>query len=162
MANANTLGAGSTAVPVFTLPPLPPPDVADLTDWYAREDTAATFKRLFHALQSSAASETARAEALPSRCKARVWWPFTQHENHTRAVTVIDSAFADNFQTLRGGSVGGGGGGELRTQELFDACASWWTQGVGHGNAHLSKAVAYAAGRYGHVMFPENAHEPVR
>ena len=43
---------------------------------------------------------------------------------------------------------------------MFDACASWWTQGVGHGNAEMAKAAAYAAGRYGHVMFPENAHAP--
>ena len=38
--------------------------------------------------------------------------------------------------------------------------ASWWTQGLGHANSKLSLAAAYAAGRYGHVMFPGAVHEP--
>lgn len=43
----------------------------------------------------------------------------------------------------------------------FDACASWWTQGVSlEGQLEITRAMAYAAGRYGHVMFPENVHEP--
>lgn len=43
----------------------------------------------------------------------------------------------------------------------FDACASWWTQGVSlDGQLEITRAAAYAAGRYGHVMFPENVHEP--
>ncbi|KAH6844740.1 pyridoxal phosphate-dependent transferase [Chaetomium sp. MPI-CAGE-AT-0009] len=45
-------------------------------------------------------------------------------------------------------------------QPSFDGSASWWTQGLGHGNAKLSLAAAYAAGRYGHVMFAEAVHEP--
>lgn len=43
---------------------------------------------------------------------------------------------------------------------MMDACASWWTQGVGHGNPYMSLALAEAAGRYGHVMFPSNLHPP--
>lgn len=43
---------------------------------------------------------------------------------------------------------------------MFDGSASWWTQGLGHGNPALSLAAAYAAGRYGHVMFAEAVHEP--
>lgn len=31
---------------------------------------------------------------------------------------------------------------------------------MGHGNPDLSLSAAYAAGRYGHVMFPGNIHEP--
>ena len=33
-------------------------------------------------------------------------------------------------------------------------------QGVGHGNPSMSLALAEAAGRYGHVMFPSNLHPP--
>lgn len=69
---------------------------------------------------------------------------------------VIDSAYKDNFTVFD----------ELKnqpdpsklapestsfTKELFDGCASWWTQGLGHGNPQLAKTAAYAAGRYGHV-----------
>ncbi|KAH6668825.1 hypothetical protein B0J14DRAFT_151273 [Halenospora varia] len=42
----------------------------------------------------------------------------------------------------------------------FDASASWWTQGLGHGNPDLSLAAAYAAGRYGHIIFAGTIHEP--
>jgi dethiobiotin synthetase/adenosylmethionine--8-amino-7-oxononanoate aminotransferase len=56
------------------------------------------------------------------------------------------------------------GAGFLNPETLnpsFDACASWWTQGVSlEGQLEITRAMAYAAGRYGHVMFPENVHEP--
>ncbi|OJD38104.1 adenosylmethionine-8-amino-7-oxononanoate aminotransferase [Diplodia corticola] len=42
----------------------------------------------------------------------------------------------------------------------FDGSASWWTQGLGHANPQLTLAAAYAAGRYGHVMFAEAVHQP--
>ncbi|KAL8376497.1 hypothetical protein RB595_007540 [Gaeumannomyces hyphopodioides] len=45
-------------------------------------------------------------------------------------------------------------------QPSFDGSASWWTQGLGHGSPSLTLAAAYAAGRYGHVMFAEAVHEP--
>ena len=45
-------------------------------------------------------------------------------------------------------------------QASLDGSASWWTQGLGHANHNLTMAAAYAAGRYGHVMFPEAIHEP--
>ncbi|KAK7736980.1 hypothetical protein SLS53_006735 [Cytospora paraplurivora] len=45
-------------------------------------------------------------------------------------------------------------------QPSFDGSASWWTQGLGHGAPSLTLAAAYAAGRYGHVMFAETVHEP--
>lgn len=43
---------------------------------------------------------------------------------------------------------------------LLDGCASWWTHGGGHGNPGMALAVAEAAGRYGHVIFPGNVHAP--
>ena len=45
-------------------------------------------------------------------------------------------------------------------QPTVDASASWWTQGLGHGSHDLTMAAAYAAGRYGHVMFAEAINEP--
>jgi bifunctional dethiobiotin synthetase / adenosylmethionine---8-amino-7-oxononanoate aminotransferase len=38
--------------------------------------------------------------------------------------------------------------------------ASWWTQGLGHGHPQLTLAAAKAAGRYGHVIFPQASHLP--
>ena len=46
-------------------------------------------------------------------------------------------------------------------QLQYDACASWWTQGLSQqAQPQLVAAVAQAAGRYGHVMYPENVHQP--
>jgi len=33
-------------------------------------------------------------------------------------------------------------------------------QGVGHGRPEMASAVAEAAGRYGHIIFPNHVHEP--
>jgi dethiobiotin synthetase/adenosylmethionine--8-amino-7-oxononanoate aminotransferase len=49
---------------------------------------------------------------------------------------------------------------EVVINDLFDGCGSWWTQGIGHGNPFMSLAIAEAAGRFGHVMFPSNLHPP--
>ncbi|CAG8491347.1 6301_t:CDS:2 [Rhizophagus irregularis] len=46
------------------------------------------------------------------------------------------------------------------TQHVFDGSASWWTQGLGHGNSKLTLTASYASGRYGHVLFPESINEP--
>ena len=44
---------------------------------------------------------------------------------------------------------------------MFDASASWWTQGMSAAlMPGLSAAVAGAIGRYGHVLFPRNVHDP--
>jgi dethiobiotin synthetase/adenosylmethionine--8-amino-7-oxononanoate aminotransferase len=42
----------------------------------------------------------------------------------------------------------------------FDGSASWWTQTLGHSNPVLTLAAARAAGRYGHVLFPQSTHLP--
>jgi hypothetical protein len=36
----------------------------------------------------------------------------------------------------------------LQLVDMFDACSSWWTQGVGHGSSDMATAIAYAQGRY--------------
>ncbi|KJE93388.1 hypothetical protein CAOG_04181 [Capsaspora owczarzaki ATCC 30864] len=112
---------------------------------------------------------------LGMRASASIWWPFTQHKTLS-SINVIDSAYGDHFSLVRDGESGlasksgrgptapaGADPGFIANPtivETFDACGSWWTQGVGHGNPRLVLAAANAAGRYGHVLFPENAHEP--
>lgn len=51
------------------------------------------------------------------------------------------------------------GGEEFRAS--FDGVASWWTQGVSaYQSTKLVRNIAQAAGRYGHVIFPESVHAP--
>ena len=99
-------------------------------------------------------------DSLPSRTLESIWWPFVQHglvENE-RDVTVIDSAWSDFFNVYHPRS------SEKISQSLlerqFDGSASWWTQAIGHAHPSLALAAARAAGRYGHVMFPQATHLP--
>ncbi|RDW83826.1 adenosylmethionine-8-amino-7-oxononanoate aminotransferase [Aspergillus mulundensis] len=97
-------------------------------------------------------------EEMASRAQKTIWYPFTQHHGMApKDITPIDSAYDDFFQTYKTqkGSLEQG-----NLQATFDGSASWWTQGLGHGNPGLALSAAYAAGRYGHVMFPGNIHEP--
>ncbi|KAI9288957.1 pyridoxal phosphate-dependent transferase [Umbelopsis sp. AD052] len=97
-----------------------------------------------------------RLETMAQKSRDVFWWPFTQHDM-VKEVTVIDSAYNDHMYTYAPEAPGKK---ELQPKEMFDACASWWTQGLGHANPKLTLAAAYAAGRYGHVMFPEATNEP--
>jgi bifunctional dethiobiotin synthetase / adenosylmethionine---8-amino-7-oxononanoate aminotransferase len=96
-------------------------------------------------------------EGMSTHAYEKVWYPFTQHkEVSPKTILTIDSASGDFFQSQSTT-------GEKKAEVLnptFDGSASWWTQGLGHGNPDLSLAAAYAAGRYGHVMFADTIHEP--
>jgi dethiobiotin synthetase/adenosylmethionine--8-amino-7-oxononanoate aminotransferase len=82
-----------------------------------------------------------------------IWWPFTQHEQVKNPI-VIDSAYEDHYDVFDPVDT------ELSFKSYFDGCASWWTQGLGHGNPKLALTAGYAAGRYGHVIAAETVHEP--
>ncbi|CAK4749557.1 hypothetical protein LEN26_011750 [Aphanomyces euteiches] len=140
--------ASELNIPVFALekiPPLPTP----LNDWYTAHD--ATFQSILESIVDYHGNRVARLDSVAAKAKEILWWPFTQHEQN-KGVLVIDSAFGDAFATYNKDS--------KSIEPMFDACASWWTQGIGHGNPKAALAVATTAARYGHVMFPENAHEP--
>jgi dethiobiotin synthetase/adenosylmethionine--8-amino-7-oxononanoate aminotransferase len=96
---------------------------------------------------------TRRIAEIETVAKRHFWWPFTQHAI-TSNVKVIDSAMGGSIVTARVEQ------DELKTDVLFDGSASWWTLGVGHGEPRTAAAVGAALGRYGHVLFPEQAHEP--
>ncbi|KAG9018299.1 hypothetical protein FRB93_000002 [Tulasnella sp. JGI-2019a] len=106
--------------------------------------------------------------SMPQRTMERVWWPFVQHGliKEDRDVTVIDSARGDFFDvyTTPNSSTPDETSNQSTTTSLlnpsFDGSASWWTQSVGHSNSSVTLAAAYAAGRYGHVIFPTATHEP--
>lgn len=140
---ANELG-----IPIFSMdavPPMPEP----LDNWFVQHD--AVFNDVNTALKSFHQKRLQSFQHMAQRAEQVFWWPFTQHKS-AGGLSMIDSAHGDEFSVYRPES--------NSVEPQFDACASWWTQGVGHGNAKMATALAYAAGRYGHVMFPENAHEP--
>ncbi|KAI8924353.1 pyridoxal phosphate-dependent transferase [Entophlyctis helioformis] len=92
-----------------------------------------------------------RLNDMSAAAASKLWWPFTQHAT-SRAQAHHRLGTRDHFTVFDRPS--------QESRQLFDACGSWWTQGVGHGNIELAKAAANAAGRYGHVIFPEAVHEP--
>lgn len=103
---------------------------------------------------------------LPKRANSTIWHPFMQHtERNEQNIIAIDSAYGDHFQTY---SAPSGQTSQAQPPDsnsnlivpAFDGSASWWTQGLGHGNPSLALTAAHAAGRYGHVMFASAAHEP--
>ena len=113
--------------------------------------------------------------SMPSKAEDIVWHPFRQH-GIAHNIIAIDSAYGDNFEAYNGAadpavvsatndnttgiSAAASQQSAPLTTSLFDASASWWTQGFGHGNPDLALAAANAAGRYGHVMFAHSVHEP--
>lgn len=99
-------------------------------------------------------------ESMPSRTLDCIWWPFVQH-GHVKEedVTVIDSASSDVFSIFNGHTSAPSSTGSL-LEPQFDGSASWWTQSFGHAHPSLTLAAARAAGRYGHVMFPQATHLP--
>ncbi|THZ86619.1 PLP-dependent transferase [Aureobasidium pullulans] len=98
-------------------------------------------------------------QSLPKRADSSIWHPFMQHtERSEQNILAIDSAYGDYFQTHNSTGSGSKEGNQLKP--AFDGSASWWTQGLGHGNPALALTAAHAAGRYGHVMFAGAAHEP--
>jgi bifunctional dethiobiotin synthetase / adenosylmethionine---8-amino-7-oxononanoate aminotransferase len=144
--------------------PLPPPrgqteeeDQEIMSTYY---DEMSNLDRVEEAIFSLSGKHTQRLEDLDgmsARANDTMWYPFTQHRDVSpQSIMTIDSASGDFFQTYD--SISKNGKGVLGP--TFDGSASWWTQGLGHGNSELSLAAAYAAGRYGHVMFAGTIHEP--
>ena len=146
---------GNPEISIVSLPQLPPPEVA-LHDWFDSARVKETFESFDQHLENSWNERVQEAEAMRSEGRGTFWWPFTQHGNikDDAAVTLIDSASGDDYQVLKDDENG------LSRHSMFDACASWWTQGVGHGESSMALAAAAAAGRYGHVLFPDVVHQP--
>ena len=140
---------------IIALPQLPPLNES-LHEWYDTARVAETLDSFDQHLEVSWNEQVKEVEAMRSYGRDLFWWPFTQHgqvQDDTK-VTLVDSASGDNYQVLKDGQNG------LERHPMFDACASWWTQGVGHGESSMALASAAAAGRYGHVIFPDVVHQP--
>lgn len=144
-------------------------DVAAMKQYY---EDAAVNQAMRSVLQHLEEKHEKRIESLENMAKdasRNIWYPFTQQALlKPKDITVIDSAHGDYFQTLVS-NVEPSAKGQPSTQiqehgsllqASFDGSASWWTQGLGHSNPRLTLAAAYAAGRYGHVMFAGSVHQP--
>ncbi|KAJ7299278.1 hypothetical protein O6H91_Y261100 [Diphasiastrum complanatum] len=142
-------------VPILQLSPLPKLS-SDLTNWF--QQSFETFTKLQKLLEQAFVGRLQRLEEMPKKASQILWWPFTQHSFVLeKNVTVIDSRCGPHFATYKGYMASE----KEKIVQQFDACASWWTQGPDPQlQQEIAREVAYTAGRYGHVMFPENVHEP--
>jgi dethiobiotin synthetase/adenosylmethionine--8-amino-7-oxononanoate aminotransferase len=149
--------------------PTPPPinssperDHANLRDYYNATSEGDSLRSVNERIIESHAARLHSLKAMCDKAHEHVWYPFTQHQGRSaKDILTIDSAYGDDFQTLQTADA-------LETAKddqnnlvpAMDGSASWWTQGLGHGNPDLTLAAAYAAGRYGHVMFASAINEP--
>lgn len=141
---------------IISLPPLPPMEIP-LDGWFQSSQVKEQVERFDGFLDSKWNEHVETLTGLREKGKGSLWWPFTQHQGHDEkkvTATVIDGAAGDNFSILNDTEDG------MTRTEHFDACASWWTQGMGHGDSSLSLTAAAAAGKFGHVIFPDVVHEP--
>ncbi|KAL2841430.1 pyridoxal phosphate-dependent transferase [Aspergillus pseudoustus] len=157
------------SIPLVPLPPPPArprtqePDSQErdqeaLNSYYNTVSTTTDVASLLEELNIKNKQRIDSLEEMASRAQKTIWYPFTQHHGMVaKDITPIDSAYDDFFQTYTSAKSPSQQPG---LQATFDGSASWWTQGLGHGNPGLALSAAYAAGRYGHVMFPGNVHEP--
>ncbi|KAL1690629.1 pyridoxal phosphate-dependent transferase [Schizophyllum commune] len=154
-------------IPVFALdkPPDLHPDPAQnfaLTDKYYQSITSAdgadSISSVLDHLDSRHAQRQTELQSMPRRALDTVWWPFVQHGliAGEKDINVIDSAHRDFFSVYKPTS----DPSASALQPQFDGSASWWTQALGHAHPALALAAAHAAGRYGHVMFPQAVHAP--
>lgn len=139
--------AGGTDV--FLAPQIPPMEVP-LKEYFADADVTKFFEGLISHLNRVDHERFERLAKMGQKAKDVFWYPFTQHTQLDK-VTCIDSAHGERFTCYNN---------ERGLHSMVDGIGSWWTNGVGHGNIHVSKAIANASARYGHVMFPEAAYEP--
>jgi dethiobiotin synthetase/adenosylmethionine--8-amino-7-oxononanoate aminotransferase len=153
-------------IPSFSLP-LPPPkgqteeeDQEMMSEYYEEMSKSERVEEAIDALSEKHSKRIENLEGMSARANEKIWYPFTQHRDvSSKSIMAIDSAYEDFFQAYHPASDRKGVVNGVLTP-TFDGSASWWTQGLGHGNPDLSLAAAHAAGRYGHVMFAGTVHEP--
>ncbi|CAO3611438.1 unnamed protein product [Cunninghamella blakesleeana] len=152
-------------IDITTVPTPPPPNADPILDQQAMkkyyEQLDEHLIPVVERLDLKHQERFDRLSTMAEKSRDTFWWPFTQH-NLVKKVTVMDSAYQDHFVTYDNviNNKNQQQKKEEKAKEMFDSCASWWTQGLGHGNSSLTLAAAYASGRYGHVMFPECTNEP--
>ncbi|KAJ3370225.1 hypothetical protein GGF31_004283 [Allomyces arbusculus] len=161
--------------PVITLPSAPDriahdasADRAALHAYFASQETVAAASTVLDHVAAAHAAHVESLKTLPRRASEVIWYPFTQHRGMPDPMAV-DSAHGDNYLVARARPVEEASSAAsdkptspapLVGHPLYDGPASWWTQALGHGNPDLARTMAAAAGRYGHLIFPNVAHAP--
>ena len=161
-------------------PPIKQGSVSDdesmMSDYYESAATLPEVGDLVELIQRNHFSRVSKLSSMPVLGDSIIWHPFRQHGLPQQTVA-IDSAYEDYFQTYSSPAEANSPVQSTATlsslspltsdrssqtilKPLFDGSASWWTQGLGHGNPKLALTAAYAAGRYGHVMFAGAVHAP--
>lgn len=140
-------------------------DVAAMDRYYNDTASGKVISNVLAHLDGTHEDRLRSLGSMAERAHSTIWWPFSQQSRlQASDITVIDSAHGDHFQTLQKGAAPGQDADTSPKTSLlqpsFDGSASWWTQGLGHASPRLTLAAAYAAGRYGHVMFAEAVHQP--
>lgn len=136
-------------------------DADAMAEYYGRGDCEDVTGRVLGHLDRRHGERVSSLESLAARAHRHIWYPFTQQSLlGPEDIMTIDSAHGDYFQTLAPPAAADAAPDAPLLRSSFDGSASWWTQGLGHSNPQLTLAAAYAAGRYGHVMFAGTAHEP--
>jgi dethiobiotin synthetase/adenosylmethionine--8-amino-7-oxononanoate aminotransferase len=130
--------------------------------YYGSESQESCMDKIARKLIGRHTERLAKMDTMASRTNEAIWHPFTQHKHVKTAedILVFDSAYGDYFQVKQTRTVSEANDDASMLYPAFDGSASWWTQGLGHGNPRLALEAAYAAGRYGHVMFAGATHEP--
>ncbi|KAL2889092.1 dethiobiotin synthetase [Ceratocystis lukuohia] len=138
-------------------------DIEAMKEFYNSQSTSSSPQEILSHLDSRHNVRIERLEEMAEKAHKTIWYPFTQQQLLSPAnITPIDSAHGNFFQTHNktGPTPSADQGPQNLLNPSFDGSASWWTQGLGHSNTQLTLAAAYAAGRYGHVMFAQAIHEP--
>lgn len=155
---------------IVTLPPLPPKDIPLSNDWYRNPQVQQAFQSMVEYCNAYFHKNIQKWEEMEQTAPKLFWWPFTQHGTSLHPV-IVDSAFGDNYRVVQKKKPvefhshhfpvnANGDSTSWHLLDAFDGVASWWTQGVGHANIQLNRSMIKAAGRYGHVIFPQVIHEP--
>jgi len=154
-------------IPTLSLPPPPAvnadaeQDEADMKAYYDKAHQHESLDACIDGFEKYHAQRLAKLKSLSQRANDIIWHPFMQHtERSEKTILAIDSAYGDYFQAHTSNSSAASDREDSLVKPAFDGSASWWTQGLGHGNPSLALTAAHTAGRYGHVMFANAAHEP--
>lgn len=158
-------------VPSFSIPPPPEAmpsaeeDKKSMLRYYEDSSSGSGVAQFVECFLHDHDRRIADLRAMPKQATEAIWHPFMQHtERNENTIVAMDSAYGDYFSTYTKND--DARSLSIKTAEkslvkpAFDASASWWTQGLGHGNPSLALTAAHAAGRYGHVMFAGAVHEP--
>lgn len=123
----------------------------DIHEYYSQ--ISSNMAPVVKSLKDYAANRKQELNSMSTEAENFIWYPFSQHrEINKDTITTIDSAHGNDFHVVSKD------GNEI--VPFFDGSASWWTQGLGHGNPELSLVAAEAAGRYGHVILANTIHKP--